>query len=324
MSRSATRIPGTGLVLGYALVFALASAWAPVASYAFGLATAGILHVFVEFRYVEERFGARLEPRLFGALVFLLSAIALTRLLGVAGMEGLPHGLELWLGLGLLVVVLPLALKRGGPARWIGVAASLVLAVGVAVAPLLTFVLLALLHNLTPVGFLAERLRGRERRRALVLCALLFVGVPGLFLLGLPDALAGLLGSEALATRWPAPAPATEHLGVYVPTGVSPEVAIRLFGAAAFLQWMHYGAVLHVLPRLGAGDDALASRIRWGDPRQWRVPLALVAVAFLALFLWRFGTGRAVYGIFAAVHAWIELPLLILALPGPTRESIAT
>ena len=43
---------------------------------------------------------------------------------------------------------------------------------------LLLLLVLAVLHNWTPVGFLAEATRGIERRRWMLYCALLFALLP--------------------------------------------------------------------------------------------------------------------------------------------------
>src|SRR5690606_7670373 len=85
-----------------------------------------------------------------------------------------------------------------------------------------------------------------------------------------------------------------------------------------FLQLAHYGAVLHVLPRL---DDAATwsppgSLVRWPGPGAFLALTALVSAPLVASFTLDFAVARGVYGLAAAVHAWLEVPLLLLALAG--------
>jgi hypothetical protein len=44
------------------------------------------------------------------------------------------------------------------------------------------------------------------------------------------------------------------------------------------------------------------------------VGLAVVAALSFGAFFLAFSDARAVYGLFALVHAWIEIPILLLAL----------
>ena len=52
--------------------------------------------------------------------------------------------------------------------------------------------------------------------------------------------------------------------------------------------------------------------------------LALAGAAGLAGFSGDFAQGRAVYGVFASVHAWLEIPLLVLALTSLAQLSNST
>jgi hypothetical protein len=145
---------------------------------------------------------------------------------------------ELGLVVALVLAVLPaLAGRLSQITAVLGAAA---VAAGVAWAPLHTLLLLAVLHNFTPVGFLAEVLRGRARRRALAVAAVVFLGLP-LILAG------GWIQTWLAALGWWRP-----ELGL-----------------------------------LGAGD------------------LHANMGAYHA---------RGAYSVAAAVHAWIELPILLLAL----------
>jgi hypothetical protein len=53
------------------------------------------------------------------------------------------------------------------------------------------------------------------------------------------------------------------------------------------------------------------------------VALAGAAIGSLLLFAWSFRDARAAYGVLAAVHAWVEVPILLLALAPDRRGRTA-
>jgi hypothetical protein len=296
---------------------ALASAQAPLWVYATTLALFGLPHVLVELRYVDERFSGRL-PR--GTLLWLgvvLLGVAALRTLAFAGAGGSLVRAELALGVGLVAIAAPLLLARANPIGSLlafAVAGSLL--AGVVYAPLPTLVALALLHNLTPVGFLAERLQGRARRRALLAAAVVFFVVPTVLVSApyLPTVVDGPFATGELS----------HHLHAFVPAPwIGTTFGERLFAAAAYLQVMHYAVVLGVLPRLGGGDQRTQALAPWPRPRTFAVAVALVTAIAAASFAFDFASARSGYAIFAAVHAWIEIPMLLVACalgPAAVRE----
>lgn len=299
------------VVVGAAVVTAAAAAVAPLWVYALSLAVFGLPHVLAELRYVDERFAARVPSAVRATLVGLLLAIAGVRVLGLGGVGSSEWRFGLELGLGAMLVATSMLAGRGG-SRWLGGLVAAVLVVGLVSAPAVTLVLFAFLHNLTPAGLLAERLRGRTRRRALLGCAVLMVVVPiaMVTLLPAPTVLGGPLGTGELDA----------HLPVFVPgPWLGGPFADRMFAVAAWLQCVHYALVLHVLPRLGAGAVEARPVLPWPSPRTFG-PLLVVAGAAMAIaFVSGFGTARACYGVFAAVHAWLELPVLVLATAALTE-----
>lgn len=290
----------------------LAALLVPLATYALTLATFGLVHVFSEFRYVDERFGFRIGARHAALFALLLAGVVLLRVLGVAGEPASPLlRIELWLVVALVLVVLPTAVRHGLLPGALVLAAGGILAVAALWWPLATLVTLAFLHNLTPVGFLAERLSGATRRRTLALAALAFGMVPLLIAAGVFEPLATLVGSTGTAPF--VSGGVARHAGAFVPAYVEdPRLVARLFSAAAFLQCLHYIAVIRVLPRLQA-RDAPVCRLPW--PRRQVFTAFLVVLAGLGLvgFALDFDKARQHYGVLAAVHAWIELPILLLA-----------
>ncbi|MBL8735292.1 MAG: hypothetical protein JNL12_02575 [Planctomycetes bacterium] len=301
-------VPSLGLwfaVVAAALATAVAASLAPLWVYALSLAGFGLPHVLAELRYVDERFAARMPSSLRTLLVVLLLAIAGVRVLGLGGVGGSELRLGLELAFGATLVAVPMLVGRG-PARWLGGLVAASLGLGLAVAPSVTLVLFAFLHNLTPAGLLAERLRGRARQKALLGCAIAMLVVPlaMVTLSPAPLVLDGPLDTGVLDA----------HLPVFVPgPWLGGPFADRMFAVAAWLQCVHYALVLHVLPRLGAGDVEPRPLLPWPAPRAFAGLLLLLGGAMALAFVAGFGTARACYGVFAAVHAWLELPVLVLA-----------
>lgn len=304
------------LGIGFVAAAALAASAAPLSVYALSLGAFGLVHVLTEVRYVDERFRRRLARPLLTGLLAVLAVIVLWRLTLLVAAPGATRAAHLELGLVVALALIALvALRPAGPGPALlaaGVAA--LLTAGALRAPLATLVVLAVLHNLTPVGFLAERLRGAARRRAMIGCALAFGLVP----IGLASGLLrAALGSAGLVLPegdlWRVGG-LDEHLGVFVPAGLAggPR-AIDLFAAVVYLQVLHYAVVIHVLPRLGAGGPAPGA---WPPPRVFARVLGLVGAVSLVAFALSFHDARRVYGVFAAFHAWLEVPILLLALGG--------
>lgn len=299
------------IALGVAAALLLAALCAalPLAVYATTLAALGLPHVLAELRYVARRFAGRWPRRAVAATLAILAAIIALRAAALA--DALPAAItrpaELTLVAALAALTLP-ALWRRGPARaLLGALLIAAVALGAATAPITTAVILAGLHNLTPIGFIAEATTGRARRRALGLAALAFIALPLLIASGLPYA--ALRALAAIAPEWsPLPAgPLAAQLGVYLPAAVHDAPwALHAFSAFVFLQCAHYAAVIHALPRL-AGDPPRA---------RWRLGALLAAAGALTLlaFARDFTGSRALYGLIAAAHAWIEVPVLLAAL----------
>jgi len=293
---------------------AAAALIAPIWAYSISLIVFGLPHVLVELRYVDERFAARLPRKTILWLGTALCGIVTARALGLlavgSGADRLT--LELLIGVALIAIAWPLLKKqRASP---LALAAATALLLGIVYAPVTTLVTMALLHNLTPVGFLAERLRGSERRAAMGICLVVFVLIPSLILLTAPSA-THLIGPLSVG-----------HLDNHLPTFVPPALlgtsfADRLFAAAAYLQCMHYAVVLHVLPKLSGGTETPATVVAWPKPRIFMIAVAAIGLLATLGFAANFVDTRSVYSLFAAVHAWIEIPVLLIACAvAPTQH----
>jgi hypothetical protein len=299
-----------------AVAVAAACAAAPLFTYVASLAVFGLAHVATELRYVDRRFSRRFGKGALRILIGLLGAIVALRIASfLPGASALPlRELELAAVAGLAAAAAAPCLRRGEPlAAALSAGVTAAIACGLAVAPGTTLVVLAFLHNLTPIGFLAERLEGAPRRRALASCAFAFLVVPALIVSGV------FTGWLVRAGVWDpdlapfAVGPIEAHLGVFVPQAwLDERWATRLFAAAAYLQCAHYAVVIGVLPRLGAADDG-AAVLPWPKGR-WFALLTVAAGAIALMgFALAFADARRAYGVVAAIHAWSEVPVLLLS-----------
>lgn len=312
---------GVTALVALAVATALAVAAAPLVVYAATLALFGWAHVVVEMRYVRDRFAGRLDRRMVVAWLALLAALAATRVVALAGGTLLVPRTVVELA---LLAALLLVTARAAPPHArsrallvVGVAAMVLLAL----PPAVTLALLAIAHNVTPVGFLAERLEGEERRRALLLSAVCFVGVPLLLFLGAFDSLLAKAGVPSSDGGFLAIGDASDHFSAFLAPAwrVQPWSA-RLFAVAVYLQCAHYFVVLHVLPRLAPPRSPSPPPSR---ARRLALPAAAAAIggALLLAFFRDFPFARSLYGVAAAVHAWIEWPLFLAVAFGAAPKS---
>jgi len=277
-----------------------AAAFVPLLAYSVSLAVFGLAHVLYELRYVDGRFGRRVGSRLKWTLAVGLFALVGFRAAGVA--DVVDSGLfELGFGAFLAAAVVPAMGVRGVAAAGV----ALLIAAGMYLSPLHTFLIIAVLHNLTPVLFLWE---ARSPMTLPALCV--FVGGPLLVASGLLQSIwwmpeLTLLPTGALEGNLGAFLPPEWHASDWAP---------HAFSGVVFAQLMHYGIVIHVLPTISQDPPGFP----W--PRRFVLFVALLSAPLLAAFMfWSFREARAIYGIAATLHAWVEVPILLLAL-APTRD----
>lgn len=312
-------LPRGASVAAFALLAALAATAMPLVAYAGSLALFGLPHVLAELRYVDGRFGRRLPGQQVAALVGLLGLAVGLRALGLMGVLDAQDSYVAELGVVAVMAFVALPDLVATPLRaLVAFAVGASLALGSWLAPLPTLVLLAVVHNLTPIGFLVERTAGTSMQRRLARSLpLLFVGVPLLLAAGWPALLLAKLGLFAPDVTFGSVGSLARHRGVFVPEPVlASSWATPLFTAVTYLQLLHYGAVLLVLPRLLGPTEGGVDRPRRPWPRARVLGLLIAAVGLVAVvaFVRDFRGTRTAYGLVAAVHAWIEIPLLLLAL----------
>ena len=294
---------------------ALLSVVAPLATYSVTLAAFGLPHVLTELRYVDQRYASRAPRLVLVSWALLLGAVVAGRTLVFAGAldRRVEVGAELFVIAALAYTTWGLPAGRPALARVAAAIAASALVIGATLAPATTIVSLAVLHNLTPLGFFAEVLRPRD----LALAAVALLGTPLVIATGVPTELLVRALSAGAAVDPLDVAPLSSHLAVYVPTGLQQAgYAEDLFRAAVYGQWAHYVAVIGVLPLLARPADAAAAIAPW--PRSWAFAAAVTAVTLplFAAFASDFSQARSMYGFVAAVHAWIEVPVLLWVIGG--------
>ncbi|WP_106973526.1 MULTISPECIES: hypothetical protein [Streptomyces] len=298
--------PLAGFVLSAVLALALALR-APTGLAVLGLAAFGLLHNVLELRYVAGRFAAVLAGPLLRLLLVLVTGIVLCRLLPPSRAS---QSAEILLAYGLLAAACRYGL-RGRPRLLAGSAVLLVGAGAASLAfPAYHFVVLAHLHNVVPLLFLAEWSRRLPRGRAVFLavqCGWVLV-VPALLLSGLLD---GLLSRRS--GGW------TDRLAAaYTPPAwLTPEAGLRFLAVFAFLQTMHCVVWVWFLPRYApeAAErfDARVPALR--GVRAWLLG-AGAGVLLALLFAVDYAQGRSLYAALASYHAYLEFPVLLMLVLG--------
>jgi hypothetical protein len=312
---AAVRIIGVLVATAGVGVLLLASVTLPLATYTTVLALFGLPHIASELRYLDYRFGARLGRSTVLRLVALLVLAMAARAAGLLGVLAFP------LAAAVEIVRAAIAVLSLAPSAR-GLALALLLVACATLAPLATLLLLAVSHNLTPLGFLAERLRGRERWRALILGVMGLIVLPGLIVTGLPFDILNTLGlGDPEAVAFPGAGSLDANLGVYVPSwAFGEDWALHAFSASVFAQCIHYVAVIGVLPRLIPADAKPV--VGWPKARTFWLMVAATGLAVFAGFALDYLLARKAYAVLALLHAWLEIPLLLLAF-GPRQARVA-
>lgn len=292
---------------------------APIVTFVLMISAFGLPHIIYELRYCDERFSSRASRPLLAILGVLVSVIALGRVGN--GMHWIPSSLfvpmELVLGATLALV----AAYHMRQHQWLGALIGLVFTVGATYFPLETFLAWAWLHNLTPVGFVAEATRGEERLKWMVVLVVPFVVLPGLVATGMFQQAMGLLVSAPGLYASSVFGAGDVPLMSFLPPQ---SYDLNLFSAAVLAQAMHYVAVIVLLPRLlqAQGRTAPAhTLVSWPDWRSFAFLVAAIAAIAFGIYAVSYTDAKAAYAVAAAIHAWIELPILLMALGQGFRSS---
>jgi len=294
---------------------------APLAVYSVTLAAFGLPHVLSELRYVDRRFGRRLGLKTVVAMAALLAGIVAARVAGLAHL--LRPGTEQPLELG-LVALLALTAARGSvAARVAAIGLALVIGLLALADPFETTIGFSILHNLTPLCFLWQLAPRRHRAAVMGWAGAAFVGLPLLVASGAPRLALAALGVGTASVDPLAAGPLGADLPVYVPYRLlSNAHAVDLFTGSVVAQQAHYAAVIVVLPLLlSRWSPGARGLVPWPRGLVFYGAVAALAGLTFSRFAVDFVGARALYSLLAAIHAWIEIPILIIALTRPQPVS---
>jgi hypothetical protein len=222
------------LVLGVAgaLIFASLAVLAPLGVYTLTLAIFGLPHVLSELRYVDRRFGCKLGNILLRRGGLLLALIVIVRTLLV--FHFLAASIEVPIELSLVALLAFSAV--GGPfgPRWIvAMGIAMVLAIATAFSPYDTVITLAVLHNLTPLGFLWQIAPRNRRGPIMGLAIFALLGLPLCVATGLPRMVLSELISSGLPFDPLHAGTLSQNLFAYVPLSLMPsQHAVDYFTAS--------------------------------------------------------------------------------------------
>jgi hypothetical protein len=318
---SSPRGAWTVVVVAYVGIAAVVATVWPLSSYALSLAAFGLAHVLTELRYVDARFGASLPRSFWRATAMILGLVIALRILGLAGgiAPAMMAPAELCLAALLFAVaVVPAWQRAASPAARalavVGLVVAVAVTIGAVVDPVATLLVFALLHNATPALFLIERAPPERRGRTALASAAVFIGVPALVAAGAGHALLATRGLGDVAP-WTSVGALADHYRAYLPASLhDDDAASRLFSAAVTAQLLHYGAVIVWLPATLTDDDRAS--LPWPRSRKFAGIVVALSLGLLLHFVADFAGARAAYGVAAAVHAWIEWPVLVVGLAG--------
>lgn len=294
-----------------ALVTIIGVSIAPIATFVLMISAFGLPHVIYELRYCDERFSGRTSRFLLALLGVLVGAIALARVGN--GMHWISSTVFVPLELGLGATLALVAAYHMRAHRWLGALIGIAFAIGATYWPIETFLIWAWLHNLTPVGFVAEITRGEERQKWMMFLFVPFVIVPGLVATGVFHRIAEhMVSNPELYTSSLFGAGELPLMSFLPPESHD----LNLFSAAVVAQSMHYVAVIVLLPQLlkAKGEASPPTIVKWPGWGVFALLVGVVAVIALSVYAVSYNDAKSAYAVAAAIHAWIELPVLLLAL----------
>ena len=190
---------------------------------------------------------------------------------------------------------------------------AIAIAIAIVHSPVAALLVLAVLHNFTPWGFLLEAAEPAERKLVRRLGVVVFIALPLTILAGWIWAWVSPLHLGSPEWTPLGYGPLSKAMRAYVPASLEDKtLAYHAFAACVFLQCVHYITVLGLLPRLTRGRGGT---VPWPSRAVWIGGL-LATSLLVVTFAIDFPEARRGYGVIAAVHAWLELPILLLALGG--------
>ncbi len=279
----------------------LLALWLPLPLYLMSLALFGLPHVIWEMGFIRSRYAARWPLRWWTAVwVVLLLQAGIRTAVWLGSYSAASSQIVDLLSLLLLALIVFLAPFRTG---WRVRIAGLFLA-GTIMWQLeqgdilMVLMLLAIMHNFTPLPMVWDMARDSPPFRPLALT------ISALFML--PLLVAGSSWTGAVI-----PSSVLSYVPLLegqLPSGWGGSHRQALLSAMVLAQCLHYYCVIYLLPRAElrrVRKVVVSFAVRIG---------ALMAVALmLAYYMIDYSAARKLYGVVAGAHAWLEWPVLLMA-----------
>jgi len=277
--------------------------WLPLPLYLLSLAVFGLPHVIWEMGFLRSRYAARWPKRWWYALGAVLLAQAGVR--GAVWLGSYPAGLSQIIDLfalmllALMVVLAPM--RCGWRVRSLGLMLAGVIVWLLEQGDILTpLLLLALVHNMTPLAMAWDLARDDVSARPLAWL------VSGLFVLPAAIIVWGE-GMQAWATA--AFVDYAPLLDSQLPTQWGGMRRQAILSAIVLSQCLHYYCVIRLLPNAESqriGRKVLSPTVKIGT--------LLASMLLIGYYVIDYSAARKLYAVAAGAHAWLEWPVLLMAL----------
>lgn len=304
-------------------VLMIAALCVPQPLYILSLAVFGLPHIVWEMGFIRRRYAGRWPNWWWYAVCVILIGNASVRTafwLGLCSADT-TQAVDL-LALMLLGLTVLFAPTGSG---WRVRLAALVLMVlmwyllhmGDVITPLLV---LAQIHNFTPVLLAWDYSRNhgaegdvqRRSRKASSAPAQTARTVIVLFVLPIIVACSGWQGFHAMSATasWPS------MLDSQIPATWLSHDRPALWSAMVLAQCLHYVSVIHLLPRTLASSEGTSVLPRWV-----KLLTGMSVVLILLYYVHDIGGARKLYAVASGFHAWLEWPVILLAILSTQRYS---
>ena len=273
------KFSGKQLSIPFAIVLAFVASIMPVTSYLISLSLFGLPHIYYELSYINNRCGNHMSTSFKTAILLVLCLLCSCSL--VAIIVPITYYVEMVLALAFLLILITYIYV---PSM---LCFSLLLGFAAAVTfnPILVFFLMAFLHNFSPWAFLKERQASQN-------AFFIFIILP--ILISCASHYLSLDYSIHTESQIPV------YLAHYIPLPWQQfSFTKAIFATAVYLQLIHYDSTIRLLP------SYMTSKIK--------LPVIIImifAIAYIS-FMINFAMSRSFYSIFAAFHAWLEVPVLL-------------
>lgn len=290
------------------ILFGLLASIAPFISYTVSLVCFGLSHITYELKFLDQYYGRKYEKPFVRIIIFFSSLFALATAISI--FFGQPFDA---IKFAILIVLLTLPILKY-QLYW-NTPIIFLVGAGIIYFPVLTYLVFAFLHNLTPIFFLRDRLTRKRDTFSIVLC--IFIGAPivvGIFTFLIQNN----LGFENFIFSANTQSMLSSHY--LVETENLSRLKIAFFSSAVFLQLLHYYFTISILPRL---NEVKAEKwLFWKNSNSLFITVVLSSFILATGYMVNFSNVRDYYGILASFHAIIEWPVILLLIKTSVSTSI--